>query len=74
MINISSNAQLLMECAKTRHRVLDLIYHHGQPDNSHHEAWLLNEIVKELTGDSYDNWVYKYENETGCEWEEGISP
>ena len=47
-------------------------------DGGHHKMWVIDQMVRELTGDKYDQWVTDYQNgEDGpdtYEWDEGIAP
>ena len=56
---------------------LDLIAEWGGIDGGHHKQWLLDKIVRELSGD-YEKWVKEYEDgEDGPDtysWDEGIAP
>lgn len=58
--------------------VLELIFEYGGIDGSHHKQWLINEIVKKITGDKYQEWVNEYQDgEDGPQtyiWDEGINP
>lgn len=59
-------------------KVLDLIKNWGGIDGGHHKQWLLDQLVRELTGEGYETWVAEYQNgedgpETYC-WDEGIAP
>jgi excisionase family DNA binding protein len=64
--------------ADNREQVLDLITQYGGIDGAHHKQWLLDQIVRILTGDGYENWVAEYQDgEDGpetYEWDEGIAP
>lgn len=58
--------------------ILDLISDYGGIDGSHHKQWLLDRIVRELTGDDYEKWVAEWEDgEDGPQtykWDTGIAP
>ena len=58
--------------------VLNLIYRWGCVDGAHHKQWLLDKIVREITGDNYKKWVSEFQDgEDGPEtyiWDEGIAP
>lgn len=59
---------------------LDLIKSYGGIDGSHHKQWVLDQVVRKLTGGprAYQEWVWAYQ--TGddgphtYEWDEGIPP
>ena len=47
-------------------------------DEAHHKAWIIDQIVRSLTGELYGEWVKEYENgEDGPHtylWDIGIAP
>lgn len=51
---------------------------YGQIDGDHHKAWVIDRMVRFLTGDKYEAFVaYAKEGEDGPEtygWDEGIPP
>jgi len=57
---------------------LELIAQSGQTDGDHHKAWVIDQTVRTLTGDSYDAWIAQYrDGEDGPDtysWDEGIAP
>ena len=59
-------------------KVLGLIFEWGGTDGGHHKQWLLDKIVRELTGEGYAAWVAEYEKgEDGprtYRWDAGIAP
>jgi len=60
-------------------RALLVAFHSGSADNEPHKAWVIDQIVRALTGDDYDKWVETYElDETGrrraYSWDTGIAP
>lgn len=64
-----------------QHRVgmaLELAENYGGFDGAHHKMWVIDQMVRALTGDGYGAWVRKYQNgEDGpntYEWDEGIAP
>ena len=62
----------------SRNQVLELIVQYGGIDGAHHKQWLLDQIVRKLTGEDYGKWVSEYQDgEDGPEtylWDEGIAP
>lgn len=46
----------------------------GQIDGSHHKTWVIDQIVRALTGDNYEAWVTEYEENGEYEWDRGIAP
>lgn len=59
-------------------RALELAFTFGGIDGGHHKMWVIDQMVRALTEDNYDEWVRIYqEGEDGpntYEWEEGIAP
>jgi hypothetical protein len=51
----------------------------GSCDSASHKDWLIDQMVRALTGDGYEAWVTEYRNgddgpETYDAWEVGIPP
>lgn len=59
-------------------KALDLIFQYGQIDGAHHKAWVIDQTVRILIKDKYDEWIknYVYDEETGdtYSWDKGIAP
>jgi hypothetical protein len=57
---------------------LDLLAADGQVEGSHHQAWVIDQAARILTGDGYEQWIREYrDGEDGPEtysWDEGIAP
>jgi len=57
---------------------LNLIYEYGSIDGGHHQKWLVDQILRTLTGDDYTKWVKDFQSgEDGddtYEWDKGIAP
>ncbi len=69
---------------------INVAYTYGQVDGSHHKAWVIDQMVRALLGDAYDEWIYAYkktdddgnltdpededEDEDIYDWDEGIAP
>lgn len=51
---------------------------YGNYDGSHHKQWALDQVVRILAGDEYDDVIAKFEDgEDGShtyEWDTGIAP
>lgn len=56
----------------------DLALEFGQTDGSHHKAWVIDQMVRILTGDRYEQVITEWrEGEDGPEtysWDEGTAP
>lgn len=59
-------------------KVLEIAFQYGQIDGDHHKTWVIDQIVRNLTGNDYKEWIkhYEYDEETGEEytWNKGIAP
>jgi hypothetical protein len=58
---------------------LQVAYNWGQVDSVHHKTWTIDQMVRALTGDEYENWVSAYEGDPEDEdnhysWDTGIAP
>jgi len=57
---------------------LKIAFRFGQIDGSHHKMWVINQMVRALTGDDYATWIAKYEESDDkddyYEWDTGIAP
>lgn len=51
---------------------------YGGIDGSHHKMWVIDQMVRALTGEAYPAWVAEFKDgEDGPEtysWDEGIAP
>ena len=59
-------------------RALDIAFQHGQTDGAHHKAWVIDQMVRALEGDTYAEWVALYKSGSDgpdtYEWDQGIAP
>ena len=57
---------------------LEIAFRFGGIDGEHHKAWVIDQMVRALTGDGYVEWVKEAcDGEDGpetYEWDEGIPP
>lgn len=57
---------------------LNMIDECGGFDGGHHKQWVLDQVVRILTQENYNEWVREYED--GCDgqntysWDIGIAP
>lgn len=70
--------KLLNKEEKQINQALEIAFNYGQTDGVHHKAWVIDQMVRALTGKKYDKWVndYIYDEETGDSytWDKGIAP
>lgn len=57
---------------------LDVAHQYGSIDGEHHKTWVIDQMVRALTGDCYQKWVKEQKaSEDGPDtygWDEGIAP
>jgi len=57
---------------------LDLAIRYGGIDGAHHKTWVIDQVIRILAGDKYDEIVREAcDGEDGpntYEWDEGIAP
>jgi hypothetical protein len=62
----------------TVEKALEIARHHGGIDGAHHKAWVIDQIVRALTGKNYDTWIAEHcDGEDGPDtysWDEGTAP
>lgn len=73
-----SALNLIQEQEKQINEALDLAFEYAQIDGGHHKMWVIDQMVRKLTGNNYEEWVdnYEYDEETEKEydWDTGIAP
>lgn len=64
--------------AQSIDRALEFALRYGGIDGDHHKAWVIDQMVRALTGEHYEQWVRDAKaGEDGPEtygWDEGIPP
>ena len=57
---------------------LDVANRYGNIDGEHHKMWVIDQMVRRLTGDDYQAWITAHKDgEDGPEtygWDIGIAP
>lgn len=70
----------MMNVEKLRDNAVDLILQYGGIDGAHHKQWLLDQTLRILLQDQYEEIIKNYnsmKDENGelyGEWDEGIAP
>jgi hypothetical protein len=60
--------------------ILQLCQSIGQVDGAHHKAWVIDQVVRQVTGDEYELWLVWYRGQMDEDgdfeynWDEGIAP
>jgi hypothetical protein len=59
-------------------KAMEVIERYGGIDGAHHKQWVLDQVVRYLMGDFYEQWVIDHcDGEDGPDtysWDEGIAP
>ena len=55
-------------------KAIDIAYQYGQIDGEHHKTWTIDQMVRQLLGNKYDNFVKEYEEGGEYSWNTGIAP
>jgi len=62
-------------------QALEVAFRYGQIDGDHHKAWVIDQMVRALTSDVYEDWITAYQGDYDAEeelyeyeWDEGIAP
>ena len=67
-----------MESKDRIKKAIDIALDYGGCDGGHHKMWVIDQMVRVLAGDDYDQIVAEAKNgEDGpetYEWDEGIAP
>ena len=76
---VNTVLNMLKEKDKQIEKVLEIAFQYGQIDGDHHKTCVIDQIVRILTGEKYNEFVKGYETdeETGEKewtWENGIAP
>ena len=58
---------------------LEIADSYGWIDGDHHKMWVIDQMVRALTGDGYEAWLQEHryfneDGEEGIDWDEGIAP
>jgi len=79
-----NNINLPLRCsidATKLQTILNIIEQYGLIDGEYHKQWLIDQIVRIITGNNYRQWIEyfqgPYDEETGtyqCQWDVGIPP
>lgn len=55
-------------------KTINLIEEYGWIDGDHHKTWVIDQILRILFGDYYNDWVENYEEDGEYTWDTGIAP
>lgn len=59
-------------------RAIKIALRYGQIDGSHHKTWVIDQMLRALTGENYDGFIKEYckgeDGDNTYEWDCGIAP
>lgn len=55
-------------------KALNIAFRYAMIDGAHHKTWAIDQMVRALMGDGYDQWVKDYEQYGMYHWDTGIAP
>lgn len=59
-------------------KVVEIIEQYGGIEGDHHRAWVLDQVVRTITDEYYEDWVKSYnqgeEGPNSYAWDKGIAP
>ncbi len=56
-------------------QAVDIAEQNAMFDGSHHKMWVIDQMLRALLGNTYDDWVARYnEDEEYEDWDTGIAP
>lgn len=68
----------LVRAMNRQSRALQIIERYGGSRDAQHQQWVLDQVVRALTGEGYDDWVHRQrDGDDGphtFEWSEGVAP
>jgi hypothetical protein len=75
---IVSDASTVFDLESRIAKAIDIAFQYGSIDGGHHKTWIIDQMVRHLSGDKYAELIREYKN--GGEgpdtytWDEGIAP
>lgn len=53
---------------------LDVAFRYGQIDGDHHKLWVIDQMLRLILGEGYEEFVQKFQASGDYEWQTGIAP
>lgn len=63
----------LEQLENKRKEAIEIVLSAMATDGEHHKTWSLDQILQTLAGEEYSNFVKKFEEENGVDWDCGIA-
>jgi hypothetical protein len=56
-------------------RSVEIALRYGMIDGSHHKQWVIDQMLREILGDKYDELINEYNSDEDYDpWDVGIAP
>lgn len=72
--NLTNSLNKKIDYKSRNNKAIDIAYEYSQIDGEHHKTWCIDQIVRALTDDNYNEFVKEYENNGEYKWNIGIAP
>ena len=79
--SFSEELKKFVDSSNTEEKVVEalaLMFNYSQIDGGHHKLWVIDQVVRTLTGDKYEEFVKFYEHDDvldeDYDWDTGIAP
>ena len=59
---------------ETIDKAIAIAIQYGGIDGSHHKAWVIDQMLRTLAGDNYQQLIEEEYTDQGDEWSTGIAP
>ena len=77
-IKLERAYEISIERHKRMNKALDIARRYGQCESKHHKAWVIDQMVRALLAEYYEDWVKDYQGGVDgpytFEWYEGMAP
>lgn len=62
------------DAIERRDMAIDMLLENGGYDGAHHKMWVIDQALRILAGDEYDDIVREWCRNGRYEWDEGVTP
>ncbi len=77
-VRFEADSQRIATLEKVAEEALKTAMRYGAIDGAHHKTWVIDQMVRTLTGDKYDEWVKEAKaginGPNTYDYDEGIAP
>lgn len=55
-------------------KAIDIALEYGHYDGAHHKMWVIDQMLRALMGEAYENNIAVWEKMYTAEWDKGVAP